>query len=66
MTEHPSLSTYEVLISRSYAVKVRIEARSEDEALERIDHGDWSDDDITDSRCFDSQVCDVELVDTAS
>lgn len=55
------MPAYEILISRHYAVKLVIEADSEDAARRRTNDGDWEDSDITDSDLVDWSVEEVTL-----
>jgi uncharacterized protein YciI len=52
---------YEILLARHFAVRIVIEADSKEAAHALADAGDWEDSDITDSRCVDTTVVDVEL-----
>jgi hypothetical protein len=59
MTAKPTLNLYEVLLSRTHAMRLRIEAESPEAAEERVDAGDWDDTHEIDSDCLDVTVCGV-------
>tara|TARA_R110000796_G_scaffold90631_2_gene194536 strand:+ start:1188 stop:1382 length:195 start_codon:yes stop_codon:yes gene_type:complete len=57
------MKTYKVLQSASYGQWIQVEAKNEDEALKKVDHGDWADEDIVSSELvFRETTGDVEEV----
>ena len=44
---------YEVLVSEHYATSVVVDADSEKEAMDKVDQGDWEDNDIIKKKLID-------------
>ena len=54
---------YEVLVSEHYATSVVVDADSEKEAMDKVDQGDWYDNDIVKKKLIDSFTVQAEAVD---
>jgi len=54
---------YEVLVSEHYATSVVVDAGSEKEAMDKVDQGDWYDNDIVKKKLIDSFTVQAEAVD---
>ena len=57
------LMKYEVLVSEHYATSVVVEAGSEKEAMDKVDQGDWYDNDIVEKKLIDRMTVQAEAVD---
>ena len=51
---------YEVLVSEHYATSVVVEAGSEKEAMDKVDQGDWEDNDIVEKKLIDRMTVEAE------
>ena len=54
---------YEVLVSEHYATSVVVDAGGEKEAMDKVDQGDWYDNDIVKKKLIDSFTVQAEAVD---
>ena len=54
---------YEVLVSEHYATSVVVKAGSEKEAMDKVDQGDWEDNDIIKKKLIDRMTVEAEAVD---
>ena len=53
---------YEVLATRTYAVRLAIDAATADEARAKVETGDWAEENEIDRECLDVSIDDVECV----
>ena len=51
---------YEVLVSEHYATSVVVDADSEKEAMDKVDQGDWEDNDIIKKKLIDRMTVEAE------
>ena len=57
------MKKYNVLISSLYGEWVEVKANNEEEALKKVDNGDWYDEDIQSSKLIDRQTTgDIEEI----
>ena len=57
------MKKYNVLISSLYGEWVEVKANNEEEAIKKVDNGDWYDEDIQSSKLIDRQTTgDIEEV----
>ena len=57
------LRTYKVLMSESIAKWVEVKANNEDEAIQKVREGYYSNEDITNEECLDRSIESAEEVD---
>jgi hypothetical protein len=56
------MKKYEVIISESVAKYVQVEAKNEDEAIQKVQQGYYSNEDITIEECLDRSIESAEEV----
>ena len=57
------MKKYNVLVSSLYGEWVEVKANNEEEAIKKVDDGDWYDEDIQSSKLIDRQTTgDIEEV----
>lgn len=57
------MKKYNVLVSSLYGEWVEVQANNEEEAIKKVDNGDWYDEDIQSSKLIDRQTTgDIEEV----
>ena len=57
------MKKYNVLISSLYGEWVEVKANNEEEAIKKVDNGDWYDEDIQSSKLIDRQTTgDIEEI----
>ena len=57
------MKKYNVLVSSLYGEWVEVTANNEEEAIKKVDNGDWYDEDIQSSKLIDRQTTgDIEEV----
>jgi hypothetical protein len=57
------MKKYNVLVSSLYGEWVEVKANNEEEAIKKVDNGDWYDEDIQSSKLIDRQTTgDIEEV----
>jgi len=57
-----NMKKYEVIISESVAKYVQVEAKNEDEAIQKVQQGYYSNEDITIEECLDRSIESAEEV----
>ena len=57
------MKKYNVLVSSLYGEWVEVQANNEEEAIKKVDNGDWYDEDIQSSKLIDRQTTgDIEEI----
>lgn len=57
------MKKYNVLVSSLYGEWVEVKANNEEEAIKKVDNGDWYDEDIQSSKLIDRQTTgDIEEI----
>tara|TARA_R100000773_G_C4201631_1_gene103967 strand:- start:529 stop:744 length:216 start_codon:yes stop_codon:yes gene_type:complete len=63
LTGENMMKKYNVLVSSLYGEWVEVKANNEEEAIKKVDDGDWYDEDIQSSKLIDRQTTgDIEEV----